>query len=104
MTEQDRFACTLTPHQQARRQPADRALAAQLRQRWWDSERDAVLTFPSEAETLVHEFVRNESGCCGFFRFDVQPAPATIQLRVSAPEGGEHMLAALVEAFDDGID
>lgn len=103
MTDQDPFACTLTPDEQVRREPADRALAGQLSQWRWDREREAVLTFPSEVEPLVHEFVRNESACCAFFHFDVQPGPATVRMTVSAPEGGEHMLAALVDAFTAGV-
>lgn len=98
MTDQDPFACTLTPDEQVRREPADQALAVRLRQWRWDREREAVLTFPPEAEALVREFVRNESACCAFFRFDVQPEPDTVRLTVSAPEGGEHMLAALGDA------
>lgn len=99
MTDHDQFACTLTIDESRRREPGDRALAAQLQNRWWDSEREVVLTFPREAEGLVREFVRRESSCCAFFRFDVQPEPATVRLRVSVPAGGEHMIAALAEAF-----
>lgn len=102
MTDRDPFACTLTPAEHRRREPADRALAVRLSQWRWEGEREAVLTFPSEAEALVHEFVRNESACCAFFHFDVQPGPATVRLTVSAPEGGEHMLAALVDAVTAG--
>jgi hypothetical protein len=98
MTEPQPFACGLTPQEQAAREPRDRALAEQLRHLARPREREAVLAFPQAAAPLVHEFVRDESRCCEFFDFAVEPADDVVRLTVSAPPGAEAMLQALVDA------
>lgn len=99
MVEPQPYACTLTPQQRAARDPRDRALADQLRRLTRPHERKAVLAFPGAAAPLVHEFVRDESQCCGFFDFAVESDDDGLRLTVSAPPGAEPMLRALVEAF-----
>lgn len=100
MTEQEQFACTLTPDDEARREAQVNALAGRLHHAEWHTDRHAVLDFSLGAESLVHEFVRDESVCCSFFEFGVTRAPNSVELHVSAPAGAEGMLEGLVGTFE----
>lgn len=61
-----------------------------------------VLTFEEGEGTvdLVEEFVRDESGCCGFFAFDVRRDGAEVVLELTAPPEAGHMLDAAMGSFD----
>lgn len=98
MSQPEQFACTLTPEDADRRREQHRTLTAQLRACHHDPRR-AVLTFSSGAHDEVRAFVREESSCCSFFGFDVQTGDDAVRLHVTAPEGAEAMLDALVASF-----
>ena len=95
MTQADEFVCTLTPEDTDRRRDQHRRLTARLRACHHEPRR-AVLTFAPQAQAEVREFVRDESACCSFFGFDVQPGDDAVQLHVTAPPGAEGMLDALI--------
>ncbi|SNR68794.1 hypothetical protein SAMN06265360_114143 [Haloechinothrix alba] len=99
MTDDEAFTCQLSEQDVRRRDENDRALAAELAGYEWEDDRHAVLTFASRSDHLVREFVREESGCCSFFDFDIRDTGDAVRLRVSAPHGAEQMLQALVSAF-----
>ena len=94
MPEDTQFACTLTPAGRTDREAEIRALAG-----------DALLTvehtvemrFNAGPETLarVEALVAAESRCCPFLTLAVEHEADAIRLRVSAPEGGEPVLADL---------
>jgi len=49
----------------------------------------------------IAEFVDAESKCCPFFKFAVETAEDTIQLRIEAPEDGAPLTRGLVAGFTD---
>ncbi len=84
MSQADEFVCTLTSEDTDRRRELHRRLTAHLRACHHDPRR-AVLTFAPQAHADVREFVRDESACCSFFDFDVEPGDDAVRLRVTAP-------------------
>ncbi len=97
MGESAAYTCTLTADEQAHRRVADRQLRGQLRELRAHEARSASLVFAAGSEPLVRGFVRAESRCCSFFRFDVEIAERQPVLHVAAPHGAEDMLTALVD-------
>jgi hypothetical protein len=101
MPEDTQFACTLTATGRTDREAEIRALA-----------HDALLTvehtvdmrFKAGPETLarVEALVAAESRCCSFLAFAVEHEADSIRLRISAPEGGEQVLAALATVAAEG--
>jgi hypothetical protein len=99
VSETSRFVCTLDHDDAPRRREQMARLARQLTDHATDGERRARLTFPATAAPLVEEFVRDESACCSFFTFAVEPAGESVRLRITAPEGAEGILHGLLDAL-----
>jgi rhodanese-related sulfurtransferase len=96
------IACNLTLEQMA---GADEGLAAYRR-----LGRDALLSVEREPRRAVLRFRRDpqirtqvealvaaESRCCAFLGFDVADGPEATVLTLTAPEGGEQVMADLVD-------
>lgn len=99
MSETSRFVCTLEPEDGPRRGEQITELAQQLLDHTTEGDRRSRLTFPATATSLVEEFVRDESACCSFFTFEIEPVGETVHLHIVAPEGAEGMLGGLLEAL-----
>lgn len=95
------IACSLGESQKIGRTK----LTAQLGERMLAVEaggQRAVLRFPAERRESIEGFVRSESACCPFFAFDVVQSDGLVELRVSAPAGGEWAVRGLVAGFVAG--
>ena len=99
MNPAPRFVCTIEPEDVPRRGEQVAQLARHLTEHATDGERHQRLTFPASAATLVEEFVRDESTCCSFFTFEVEPAGESVHLHIGAPEGAEDILDGLLDAL-----
>jgi hypothetical protein len=56
-----------------------------------------VMRFAPDARERVDWLVAAESRCCAFLGFAVEEQPGAVVLTVTAPDGGEPMLAALAD-------
>ena len=101
MNDANDFTCSVGQAGAQQRAPQLRKLAAAVRSHE-AAELRARFEFPLESEPLVHEFVRDESACCAFFGFDVTERDRSVILDVTTPQGGQPMLAALVELLTTG--
>ena len=62
----------------------------------------ARLRFPADDEDELRRLMTLESSCCPFFSFDLVESGDRLELRVSAPEGGEWAVRGLVAGFVAG--
>jgi hypothetical protein len=62
----------------------------------------ARLRFESEKSEELAEFVRAESGCCGFFEFGLATENGTSELSVTAPQSAAWAVRGLVAGFVAG--
>jgi hypothetical protein len=68
--------------------------------------RRAELRFRPEADTAdrLTAIVAAEAECCAFLAMDLRSEPDALRLTIEAPEGAEHVLEELVEAFRGGTE
>ncbi len=57
------------------------------------------LQYRPDALAQVQELVRRESACCGFLKFDLEPASSVVELTITAPPEAEGAAETLFNAF-----
>ncbi|HEX6116707.1 MAG TPA: hypothetical protein VFY99_06365 [Solirubrobacterales bacterium] len=62
----------------------------------------ATLSFPAERREELEEFVRAETGCCGFFDFELTAEGDIARLSIAAPEDAHWAVRGLVTGFVAG--
>ena len=62
----------------------------------------ARLSFGAGAHAELEEFVRAESGCCGFFEFGLATENRTTELSIGAPADADWAVRGLVAGFVAG--
>jgi hypothetical protein len=96
----DALACTFDPAdlpEMADRPAAIRQLGRDGLLALEREPRRVVMRFATEVRDRVDWLVAAESRCCAFLGFEVAEQPGAVVLTITAPDGGEPMLAALAD-------
>ena len=91
--------CRLTPAQIAGSRERLAAYAALGRDALLSVEHTAVLRFRPDGRAGVEELVAIESQCCAFLGYEVRETADAIVLTLTAPDGGEPVLAELLASL-----
>jgi hypothetical protein len=89
-------ACTLpTVERPLRLAEFDEFFRAAVRRSIRTSTTRLDLMIVRESEATARDLAERETSCCSFFRFDFDPAPDGLMVRIGVPEGHVDVLDAL---------